>query len=411
MPKKILFFIPEDWYVCSHRLTKARRVGGIIVAGERMQKKILFFIPEDWYVCSHRLPLLRGAVARGYEVVVVTRVTDHAGPILETGARLIPSRLERGFRNPVADLLGFLELLRIYRREKPDLVHHVTPKSILFGSLAAWLTRIRGVINAMAGLGLLFASNKWYARGLRPVVAGAFRFLLVRGNSRLIVQNTDDQEYFADSLGVGRDRIRLIRGAGVDVELFHPVPAPPAPPYRVCVVSRMLFEKGIAEAVAAAAGIRSQRSDVEILLAGEPDLENPMGIPVAQLEAWSREDNVQWLGRVDDVAGLLQSCHVALLPSYYREGLPKSLLEAAACGLPIIATDVAGCREICLDGVNGLLIPTRDVPAIVAAVVRLVDDEDLRGRLGRESRTLVETEFQEKIVVEKTMALYGEMLA
>ncbi|MBU8871802.1 MAG: glycosyltransferase family 4 protein [Gemmatimonadales bacterium] len=371
--------------------------------------RILFFIPEDWYVCSHRLPLLRGAIAKGYEVVVVTRVTNHAGPILETGARLVPASLKRGFRNPLDDLVGLIELMRIYKREKPDIVHHVTPKSVLFGSLAAWLTRIPAVINALAGLGLLFASNKWYARLLRPIVAAAFRFLLARGNSQLIVQNRDDEEYFAGSLGIARQRIKLIRGAGVDVEEFHPVPAPPVPPYRVCVVSRMLFEKGIAEAVEAAVRIGESRDDVQILLAGEPDLDNPMGIPVARLETWSKENNVEWLGRVSDVAGLVQGCHVALLPTYYREGLPKSLLEAAACGLPLVATDVAGCREICHDGVNGILIPPRDVPAIVEAVLRLIDDAGLRERMGHQSRALVESEFKVEKVVDQTMDLYREM--
>ena len=375
-----------------------------------MPKKILFFIPEDWYVCSHRLPLIKAAIAEGHEVVVVTRVADHAAPILATGARLIPTRLRRRSSNPVDDLFGFFELVRIYKREKPDLVHQVTPKSVLLGSMAAWLTRISGVVNALAGLGFLFASQRTSARILRPIVATAFRFLLVRGRSRLIVQNRDDRDFFSQSLNVGLDRIRMIRGAGVDADSFRPAPTRPDPPFRVCVLSRMLFEKGIAETVAAAATIRSRRDDVEIILAGDSDTENPGGIPVEQLEAWHRDGIVNWLGRVEDVIGLLQNCHVALLPSF-RDGLPKSLLECAACGLPIIATDVPGCREICLDDVNGILIPARDSAAIAEAVLRLADDGELQARLGRESRALVEAEFKVEKVVEQTMALYREMLA
>lgn len=379
-------------------------------SGPNQARKILFFIPEDWYVCSHRLPLLEAVVAAGDHAVVVTRVARHRAAIEATGARLIPVRLQRGFRNPLEEARGFFELVGIYRRERPDLVHHVTPKSVLFGSLAAWLTRTPGVVNALAGLGFLFASDRWHARLLRPVVATAFRFLLGRANSRVIVQNRDDEAYFRDVLGLASAKIRLIRGAGVDTTRFRPMARPADGRIRVCVVARMLIEKGIVETVAAAAAIRATRSDVDILLAGETDPDSPGGIAVERLEDWNRQGNIQWLGRIDDVGGLLNTCDIALLPSY-REGLPKSLLEAAACGLPLIAADVPGCREICLDRVNGLLIPARDSGAIAAAVLKLAEDETLRREMGRASVALVEAEFRVEKVVEQTMDLYREMLS
>ena len=373
--------------------------------------EILFFIPEDWYVCSHRLPLIRGAVRLGHAVTVVTRVKDHGAAIEAAGATVVPTRLRRGFQNPLAEIRGLIDLIRIYRRLKPDLVHHVTPKSSLFGSFAAWITGVPGVINALAGLGYLYTSKGLKARLIRPAVAQAFRLLLGRRNSRVIVQNRDDQAFFTGVIGLIPEKVVLIQGSGVDTDVFRPVPPPAAPGIRVCLVARLIWEKGIQETVDAARKMARIRDDIEFILVGDTDAESPSGVPVEKLRAWDEEGLVTWLGRVDDVPAQLNSCHLVLLPTYYREGFPKTLLEAAACGLPIVATDVTGCREICRDGLNGILIPPRDVDAIVAAVVRLADDPALRARFGQESRRLVETLFSEAIVVEQTMDLYGAMQA
>jgi len=336
---------------------------------------------------------------------VVTRVRDHGSEIEAAGAELVPTRLRRGFRNPVSEIMGLIALVRTYRRRKPDLVHHVTPKSSLFGSVAAWLTGVPGVVNALAGLGYLFASPGMKARILRPPVSLAFRFFLGRGHSRVVVQNEDDRAFFSDVIGIDSKKVVLIRGSGVDTSEFRPGGPLPSDKIRVCLVARMIWEKGIREAVTAARRMKENRQDIEFILVGASDTESPSGVPEENLRAWHEEGIITWLGHVDDVATLLTSCHLALLPTY-REGFPKSLLEAAACGLPLVATDVTGCREICQDGVNGLLIRPRDPDAIVDGVIRLADDPDLRVRFGRESRRLVETHFAEEIVVEQTMDLY-----
>ena len=340
---------------------------------------------------------------------MVTRVKDHGAAIEAAGAVLVHTKLRRGFQNPVAEILGLIDLIRIYRRLKPDLVHHVTPKSSLFGSLAAWFTGVPGVVNALAGLGYLYASSGLKARIIRPAVSLAFRILLGRGRNRVIVQNVDDQAFFLDMIGNDPDRVVLIQGSGVDTSEFRPVEPPPTDKIRVCLVARMIWEKGVNETVDAARRMRKMRDDIEFILVGAPDSESPSGVPVENLRAWHEEGVITWLGHVDNVSALLNGCHLALLPTYYKEGFPKSLLEAAACGLPIVATDVTGCREICRDGINGLLIPPRDVDSIVAAVSRLADDHALRSRFGRESRRLVETHFSEEIVVEQTMELYRTM--
>ncbi|MBK7704105.1 MAG: glycosyltransferase family 4 protein [bacterium] len=344
--------------------------------------RVLFLIPEDWVVCSHRLPLLRAAVAAGHEVFIATRVVDHAGPILETGAELIPLGFRRGFRGPRHELAGLRELIRIYRRVRPDLVHHVTPKSVIFGTLAARMTRVPCIVNAMTGLGFVFTSGSVLAHLMSAPIALMLRVLLRGPGSSLIVQNADDVVFFRDRLGVPAGNVVLIRGAGVNVRDFTPAASEPDGTLRVVLMARMLADKGINEVVAAARLLRARRTDVRILLAGRIDIENPAGIAPPQLAAWSDEGVVDVLGHVDDTAGLLRSCHVALLPSY-REGLPKSLLEAAACGLPIVAADVPGCREICIDGVNGILVPARQAEPIAAAIGRLVDDPALAAPWGR----------------------------
>jgi len=355
------------------------------------------------------LPLIRGARREGHSVTVVTRVKDHGAPIEAAGAELVHTKLRRGFQNPVIEIQGLIDLIRIYRRHKPDLVHNVTPKSSLFGSFAAWFTGAPGVINALAGLGYLFASTGLKARIIRPAVTLAFRLLLGRKGSRVIVQNVDDQAFFLDMLGSDPGQIVLIQGSGVDTSTFKPVEPPSTDKIRVCLVARMIWEKGLRETVAASRRIREVRDDIEFVIVGASDTESPSGVPEKDLRAWHEEGIITWLGHVDDVASMLNGCHLALLPTYYKEGFPKSLLEAAACGLPIIATDVTGCREICRDEANGLLIPPRDVDAIVAAVSRLADDPDLRARFGRESRRLVEDYFSEEIVVDQTMELYRTM--
>jgi glycosyltransferase involved in cell wall biosynthesis len=372
---------------------------------------LLLFVPEDWYLCSHRLPLIRGARAIGLRVTAVTRVKEHGAPILAAGAGLVSTRLRRGFRNPLREVVGLWELVRIYRRERPAIAHHVTPKSSLFGSLAAWLTGVPSVVNALAGLGYLYASHSRRAALARPLVTLAFRTLLSRRNAWLIVQNGEDLAFFADTIGIPRERIELIRGSGVNVKRFRPAPAEPGGRLRVVLVARLISEKGVHEMVAAARIVRARNVDVEFILAGDPDMESPSGVPAHTLRAWHDEGIVTWLGRVDDVPALLASCHVALLPTYYREGLPMSLLEAAACGLPIVATDVTGCREVTLPGVNGILVPPRDPVAIADAVLALAGDPELRVRLGRASRRLAEDQFAEEMVVGRTMDLYRRLLA
>ncbi len=369
--------------------------------------KILYFVSEDWYFCSHRLPIARAARDAGAEIVVVTRVRDHGIQIEKEGFRLIPLALSRSGRNPFNDILTIISLIKIYRCERPSIAHHVALKPTLYGSIAAWVSRIPAVVNAFAGMGFMFISTGLFARLLRPFIRTLYSVLLNRSGSHVIVQNPDDRALFVDIIGVDPQRITTIRGSGVDTNRYKPQPEVPGIPVAVCI-SRMLWDKGVGELVQAARILAEKHVPLRIRLVGPGD-DNPAAIPQTTLEAWASEGIVDVAGASDDIPGEYGRAHIAVLPSY-REGLPKSLLEAAAAGLPIIATDVPGCREICLHEDTGLLVPARSVEPLADALARLAKDASLRETYGNNARRLSETEFAEGVIVAQTKALYESCL-
>lgn len=373
------------------------------------KKKILYLVTEDWYFWSHRLPIARAAKEQGYQVVVVTRVQEHGERIKGEGFRLIPLSIRRQSKNPVREIAALFQLYRIYRQEKPDLVHHVALKPILYGSLAARFLGISNVVNALTGLGYVFIAQGARASLLRKVVELLYRFAFSADNCRVIFQNPEDGSLLTGKGIVSVDKSVLIRGSGVDVQRFTPAEGEPPGPPKIIIASRMLKDKGIGELVAAAAMLNQQQIACRLLLAGIPDPENPASISEEQLLAWNREYPVFWLGYVDDVPDLLKQCHIGVLASY-REGVPKGLLEVASAGLPIVATDVPGCREVVRHGVNGFLVPPKDPASLAEALARLVQDKGMRQRMGRASREIAVNEFSEERVICDTLNLYEQML-
>jgi len=371
-------------------------------------RKVLMLVSEDWYFCSHRLPIGVALRQAGAEVVVVTRVRDHAEPIRRAGLRLRPTQLDRSGINPLHDRKTVAELMRIYREERPDIVHHVALKPTLYGAYCAWRTRVPVVINALGGLGFLFLARSLPARLLRGGVRRMLRLLLNRPNSRTILQNRDDVNLLVEKIGVRRENICLIRGSGVDTERFRPTPPPAGTPVAVCV-SRMLRDKGIVELVDAARLLKKKGVALRVRLVGGTD-DNPASIDQRQLDSWAAEGVVEVAGPSTDIPGEYARAHIAVLPSY-REGLPKSLLEAAAAGRPMVATDVPGCREICREGETGLLVPPRTVKPLAAALEKLAADPALRARLGSRAREIAIAEFAEEIVVRETLDLYRKLLS
>ncbi|HEY8095795.1 MAG TPA: glycosyltransferase family 4 protein [Methylobacter sp.] len=369
-------------------------------------RKICFFVTEDWYFCSHRLPLAVAAKNAGFDVTVITRVVNHGELIRDAGIRVIPFNLSRRSMNPFKELVAILRLCSIYRSERPDIVHHVAVKPVLYGSIAAQLIGIPHVINALAGLGWLFTSTSKRARLLQAIIRRAFYFLLSR--SAVIVQNDDDVAALRD-MGVAQQRINLIRGSGVNMVDYAPLPEGENVPI-VVLPARLLWDKGVGEFVEAAGQLKRRGVHARFVLVGEPDAENPASVSTQQLIAWQKDGVVEWWGRREDMPQVLAQSHIVCLPSY-REGLPKSLLEAASCGRPIVTTDVPGCREIVRDGDNGILVEVRNSMALADALEKLLADPELRQQMGRRGRERVMNEFSQEIIDVQILALYREAIS
>lgn len=371
--------------------------------------RILFLVTEDWYFLSHRLVIARAARDAGGQVTVVTRVEGGAEQIRNEGFRLVPLDLERARMRAWIDLAQVVRLLKVYAQERPDIVHQVGLKPVLYGTLAARMTRVPYVVNALGGLGYLFSSTELGKRAVRGLVIQSFRWLLRGRNTRIIVQNPEDRELLVREARMDPEAISMIRGAGVDLKQFQPAPEPSGAT-TVAMVSRMLREKGVGELIEAAKRLRERGSEVRVVLVGKPDAANPSTVSDRELREWAESGAVEWWGHRDDIASVWRQAHICALPSYYREGVPKSLLEAAACGRPIVTSDAPGCREVVRHGVNGLLVPARDVDALTDAIERLLVEPELRRRMGRAGRAMVEEHFGVEEVVRATMDAYRSLL-
>lgn len=371
------------------------------------KRKLLYLITEDWFFCSHFIERAVAARDAGYDVLVATREHVHGDQVRESGLRLVPLDYSRGNLNPLCDLRLLLSILKIYREERPSIVHHIALKPILYGSLAARLIGVPAIINAPVGMGYVFSSRDFVACLLRPLLMLGLRLLINPSFSKVVFENSDDLDSLVATKSVKRCDAVLIRGAGVDLFRFRPRSAPTGVPI-VVLVARMLFDKGVAEFVEAARYLHEQGVKGRFVLVGDPDPGNPASIPLNTLCGWRGHYGVEWWGKRLNMAAVLGEASIACLPSY-REGLPKALLEAAACGLPIVTTDVPGCREVVSDGDNGLLVPARDARALATALKVLLQDPVLRQRMGDRSRARAENEFSSEQVVGETLALYSQM--
>ncbi len=370
--------------------------------------RLLFFVTEDWYFCSHRLPLAIAAKKAGFDVAILTRTKDHADTIRTAGIRLIPSTLKRRSLSPLQELRELIRIIKIYRSEQPDIIHQVALKPVLYGSFAALFVKNAHVINALAGLGFIYTSDTLKSRLLRPFVTTAFRLLLNCNKNRVILQNPDDIKLLIENRILNQQLIRLIRGAGVNLKQFTKK-GEPSGKISIVLVARMLWDKGVGEFASAAQQLHKQGVTARFILVGKCDPHNPAAIPEEQLKRWQSEGAIEWWGHQDDMAAVYAKAHIACLPSY-REGLPKALIEAAACGLPIITSDAPGCREVVQAGENGLLVPPKDAEALAKAIKYLIENHELRLKMGLKSRQRAEQEFSEEQIISETLAIYHEIL-
>jgi glycosyltransferase involved in cell wall biosynthesis len=363
--------------------------------------KLLFLVTEDWYFCSHRLPAARAARDAGFAVAVATRVRDHGEAIRREGFAVHPLGWRRGGSGALGHLGSLAEIVRLYRAEQPDLLYHVALKPVLFGGVAARLaftaSKRPALISAVMGLGAS-AATEWKRR----VLGSALRSAASRG--AVVVQNPEDRDALV-GFGLDPARIFLIRGSGVDTTHFVALPDPAGPEITVALVGRMLKSKGVLDAVSAISRLRAGGQAVELLLAGVPDPDSSDSLSKEEIKKLAREPGIEWLGHVDDVREVWRRAAIALLPSTYGEGVPKSLLEAASCARPIVASDMPGCREVVVPHETGLLVPPHDVGELAEAIATLAGDLALRRELGAAGRARVCAEFADAVIADATLAV------
>ena len=367
-------------------------------------KHLVYVITEDWFFASHFLDRAIAAKNSGYKVSVVTRCRETAQQLDAHGLIFENIEFSRRGLNPIRELATVVRLRAILRRINPDIVHNIALKPVVLGSLAARLAGVRNVVNAPVGMGYVFTSHESKARILRPLVKRLIRNVLSRPNSKVIIENSDDYNNLISGRFAKRESISLVKGAGVDTAKFS-YTVESVEPVKVIMVARLLRDKGIQEFIDAAEIVKQSNSSVKFLLVGDVDDGNPTSLNTKQLVELKNSQNVEWLGARLDIAELLAASHIACLPSY-REGLPKSLIEAASVGRAIVATDVPGCREVVTHLINGLLVPPRDSKALAAALLVLVNDPELRSRMGRENRSKAEREFANEIIIRQTQNVY-----
>ena len=375
--------------------------------------KFVFYANTDWYLYNFRLSTALRLKSEGHDVVMLSPPGEYGERFESHGLRWIQlASMDRASLNPLREAATIRDLTRVLKHERPDLLHNFTVKCAIYGAIAARAAGVPAVVNAVAGMGYVFSSERMLARSLRPIVKLLMRGTLGGKGTRLILQNPDDADAFVRARLVPQQQIRVIRSSGVNLERFLPVdPYAEARPLRVLLAARLLWEKGIGEYIESARLLRAQGRTIEFVIAGSPDPGNPRSVSREQAESWVAEGLVDWRGHVEDMPALMRSMDVIALPSYYREGVPKSLIEAAACGLAVITTNLPGCREVVSEhGVDGLHVEPRCARSLAECIARLDDDRVLVRRLGECARAKAMEHFDEQMVIRRTIEVYDELL-
>lgn len=370
---------------------------------------LLVIVNDPMFFLSHRLPVAIAAQNAGYVVHIATAAGGSIDRIKSYGLKHHVLPLTRSGRNPFWEMKSIWSIWRLMCRLRPDIVHLVTIKPVLYGGIAARLSYVPGVVAAVSGLGTVFMAQGVRARLLRKFVNGFYRFALGHPNIRVIFQNPEDRSVLLDKSALNLNQTMLIRGSGVSLEDYPLRPEPVGIPV-VVFAARLLRDKGVCEFVDAARLLHSRGVQVRFRLIGSPDSGNPTTITENELNAWRQEGEVELLGYRVDIPEIFAEANIVTLPSYYGEGLPKVLIEAAACGRAVVTTDHPGCRDAIEPEITGLLVPVRDPVALAAAIEKLIRDGDLRYRMGQAGRALAEREFAVESVVDAHLNVYKELL-
>jgi|APLak6261675434_1056106.scaffolds.fasta_scaffold02053_3 glycosyltransferase involved in cell wall biosynthesis len=370
---------------------------------------LAFVVNNADFLVSHRLALVRGALAEGYRVTAIVPPGDGVRALQSIGCAVEPWRLRRTGQRPHEEALSLAQLVALYRKLKPDLVHHVTVKAMIYGSLAARTVGVPAVVNAVSGLGYVFLSTGLRARARREALKLGYRAAFSTPNSAVILQNDDDEATLRDLGVLEGARVTKIRGSGVDLAKFPATPEPETSRPVVVVPARLLIDKGVREFADAARRVRAAGVDARFVLVGGEDFGNPAGVPKSEVEAWVREGVVEWWGHRSDMPAVIREANVVCLPSY-REGMPRALLEAAAGARAIVTTDVPGCRDAVAGGAIGRLVPVKDPAALAMALMELLRAPALRRELGQKATAYAQENFSEHKVLAQHLELYRSLL-
>lgn len=370
--------------------------------------KVLYVITEDWFFHSHFLDRAKFMVESGETVGVATRFSTHEEELKTLGFTLFPINFSRHGLNPVNEFITALRIRKVIRQFKPDIAHNIALKPVVTGTIGELLGRQKIIVNALVGMGYIFTSTDTRASLVKPLLSKILKLLLHSRAVHVVIENPDDLASLVSDGFVKSQQISLIQGAGINLDAF-PFQPEATDPIVVTLVSRILRDKGVIEFIEAASQLQTRHPDVVFQIVGEPDPGNPSAIKQSEIDAWQFLPNIRFLGRRNDIANIYKDSHIVCLPSY-REGLPKALLEALSSGRPIITTDVPGCREVCHDGVNGLLVPARDGIALAHAIEKLVLNPEMRHAMGLAGRLRAETEFSNEIVCTKTLDRYRKLM-
>jgi glycosyltransferase involved in cell wall biosynthesis len=370
--------------------------------------KLFYIFSIDYQLISHRRDVVAAAVKEGYEVTVVAEDTGYRKEIENMGVRFIELPINRVGTNPIEEMKTFKFLYKLYKREKPDIVHHVSMKVVLWGGLAAKFAKVSGVVNAINGLGVFFESGEVDSL-VKRIFIELVRIAHKRRNVLTIFQNSEDCDFFVSRGAIKQEQTRRINGSGVNIEVFKETPIAKEYPLKMLFTSRMVEEKGVLDIIDAAKLLKPKyEGKICFLLCGLLET-NPKAVNKETLDRECDGKYIQYLGQRNDVKELLMDSAIVLLPSYYREGIPKSLIEATAIGRPIITTDWIGCREAVVNNVNGFLIPIKSPKALAEKIELLINDESLRISMGKESRKIAVSKFSIDEVIRRHLKIYNEV--
>jgi len=373
------------------------------------KQKLLFLVNVDWAFLSHRLPLAIELIKQGYEVHIATAITDKLEVLESSGLVVHPIRLHRSASGIFTIYQEFVEFLSVIRAVKPDLIHSVTIKPVLLGGIAARLLGVSALVSAVPGLGFVFISRGVLANIRRQLTSALYRVALGHKNQCVIFQNQDDESEIINLARISQIKTAIIPGSGVDLSLFTSIAPNKGMPI-VLLACRLLVDKGVREFVHSATLVNEKFIRARFIVVGDPDPSNPATITPNEVRQWKKLGDVEFWGYRSEMHEILRLAHIVALPSY-REGSPKVLIEAAACGRPVITTDVPGCRDVINENVTGLLVPARSAEGLSDAISLLLDNSELRENMGRSGRELAEEKFDIRQVVSRHMQIYEDLLA